>query len=70
MINFAIPYARYTSLVGATGMAKFRTISGLPARRHLYPTALFIICLDFRQYLIQMQLQQYINEPLSNLVIT
>lgn len=43
MTNFTIPYARYTGLVDATGMAKFRTISGLPARRHLYTTALFII---------------------------
>jgi len=32
MTNFAIPYARYTGHKGATGMSKFRSISGLPAR--------------------------------------
>ena len=30
MKNFVHPYARYTSLIGATVWPKFRTISGLP----------------------------------------
>ena len=32
------PYARYTGLVGATGRAEVRTISGLPTRCHLDTT--------------------------------
>jgi hypothetical protein len=35
MITFVWPYARYTSLIGATGQSKVRAISGLPSRRHI-----------------------------------
>jgi len=38
MTNSVRPCACYTSLIGATGRAEFRTISGLPSHLHLQNT--------------------------------
>jgi hypothetical protein len=46
MTNFIWPYARYTSRVGATVQSKFRTISGLPTRRHL-PNSVPVLIIQF-----------------------
>ena len=36
------PYARYTGLIGATGQAEVRTISGLPSRSLKYISTIYI----------------------------
>jgi hypothetical protein len=45
MTTSARPYARYTGLIGATGLAEVRSISGLPT--HLYLTYFSAIMITF-----------------------